>query len=75
MSTLKIELNKTDVQEAIADFVNRNYGRCTAKDVFIDVGMEYEDRPCGSSYPALKRVVVTLKQPDNISGILSSFEG
>ena len=77
MSTLKIELTKKDVQEAVAEYVTHHYDfvnyHVNPNDVFIDVGLEYEDRPSGSQYPALKRVVVTVK-PQNEPTSTSSFD-
>ena len=62
---MTIDLSPQEIKEAIAFYVNQNLadGMCAdEKDVTINVGIEYEDRPCGTDYPALKGAAVKVKK-------------
>lgn len=79
---IKIEMSKKDVQEALADYVNRqshwiNGQYVTAKDVVIEVGKEYYDRqPGGSGTVVFKRAIITVKTEEEFmsDGIKASLE-
>ena len=62
---MTVELSPEEIKEAIAEYVTRGVGDGLAtskEDVTLDVSMEYEDRPGGSSYPALKGAKVKVKK-------------
>lgn len=65
---MTVDLSPEEIKEAISEFVNQNLGNgengmyVSATDVSLDVGMEYEDRPGGSSFPKLKGASVKVKK-------------
>ncbi len=53
-----VTLSKEQVKEILANHIAKVFGFSGTVKVTLEVGMEYEDRPCGSSYPAFKQATV-----------------
>lgn len=59
---MTIELTPEQVKEAIKEYINRHINDgMTATQVDLDVGLGYEDRPAGSSYPVFKKATIKVK--------------
>ena len=61
---MTIDLSPTEVKQAIVLYVQKHIAdgmSVTEKDVLLEIGTHYEDRPGGSSWPTLKGATVKVK--------------
>jgi hypothetical protein len=54
-----VTFTEADLKTLITEYCAKEYNR-TVKSISFNVGMKYEDRPCGSSSPEFRSVDVIL---------------
>lgn len=65
---MTVELTPEDVKEAITLYLRNEFPEGFVCETEFDVGTEYEDRPCGGSYPVFRGAKVSIKKTWIISG-------
>ena len=58
------EINADTVKKMIQQVVEQQTGR-KVKSVVLEIGLEYEDRPGGGSYPVFKRATVNFERENH----------
>jgi hypothetical protein len=57
---MTVTLSKDEVLKIVADYVAKETGKTVTRSN-IEVGIDYEDRPAGSSYPVFKKITVDIE--------------
>ena len=65
---MTVKLSPEQVREAVAKYIQEEIGelKVTASDVKLEIGTEYEDRPCGSSYPVFKYAEAKISKSEQL---------